>query len=506
MDAMHIVLAVAAIAGLGGVGWLLAQRTTLASRVAAAETSASAASQARAACALELEAERRRTSELDQRADAAEKEAAALGAQLEAIESSRIQERRDAETRLRDALEAEHRLREQELVAAKRQHAAELAVVDQARQQIELKLREFDARCKETFAALAGSALRDNREQFLSLAEQKLATKGAEAAADLDKRREAVDQLVKPIAESLRKTDEKLAAMEKERGAAYAQLTEQVRSVHQSGEMLRGETSRLVKALREPQVRGRYGEVQLKRVAELAGMRSYCDFVEQNFTVSTDGRALRPDMVVRLPNGRELVVDAKANLKPYLDAMEATDEQQADICLKRFADGVADQARKLAAKGYYAEYAGTPEFVVMFVPGDQFVDAALRMRPDLLETAASHNIILASPSSLIALLRAVAVGFREAKLAADAQALLEMGRSLHERARAAMEHIAGLGKALEQAVGKYNAFIGSYESRLAPTLKQFEEAGVKGAKELPEVSVVDTNVRGLFTPSATPDG
>jgi DNA recombination protein RmuC len=304
-----------------------------------------------------------------------------------------------------------------------------------------------------------------------------------------------VERLLAPISETLKKTDEKLAAIERERTESYAALRTQVQSMAQASEQLRGETGKLVKALREPHVRGRYGEWQLRRVAELAGMTAYCDFKLQSEQTTGDDEKQRPDMVVRLPNQRHIVVDAKTNIQAYIDAVHADtpDEQQQQ--LDRFARHVSDQIKDLARKRYWANEPGSPEFVVMFIPGDQFVDAALSRRPEILDEAIRLNVLIASPSSLIGLLRAVAVGYGEQRLAAEAATLRELGKELHERASAAFEHVAKLGKAIESAGDHFNNFVGSYERRLEPTLRRFEEANVKSAKELPEPKPVSTQLR-----------
>lgn len=330
------------------------------------------------------------------------------------------------------------------------------------------QLEKFEGKFREVFGALAADALKVNREQFIALAEQKFEAK-----------RSAVDDLVKPIAETLKRTDAKLAVIE------------------QAGTELRSETGKLVRALREPQVRGRYGELQLRRVAELAGMAGYCDFTEQDQTRAADGSALRPDMIVRMPSSRVVVVDAKTNIQAYLDAAGAATPDEAEKHLDRFARHVSEQATALARKKYWSQYDGSPEFVVMFIPGDQFIDAALARQPELLERAAEQNVILASPSTLIGLLRAVAVGYKEEQLAAAAEELRELGKELHERVATAMGHAVRMGKNLGQAVDAYNDFVGSYEKRLEPVMRKFEEGGVKGSKELPDVAHLEMKAKDV---------
>jgi len=423
--------------------------------------------------------------------DAAVREAESAKGELAAAraEVERISEREGAlrveAAELRAQMEAERR------VAAER-----LAAVQQAREEIEKKLAEFESKTEKVFGALAGRALEGASEQFLRMAREALAAQQKGAELELEKRREAVDKLVRPIAETLAKTDAKLAEIERERLGAYSSLAEQIRGVMGAQEALRAETGRLVRALSKPDVRGRYGEIQLRRVAELAGMVSYCDFAEQTNQRTSDGRVQRPDMTVRLPNDRVIAVDAKTNTQAYIEACDAATDAEREACLERFARHVYEQATALAKKTYWAEFKGSPEFVVMFVPGDQFLDAALARRPDLLDHAAQQGVILASPSTLIGLLRAVAVGWREKSVADQAAALLKLGSELRERAAVLYAHMAGLGRALEAAVGRYNDVVGSFEARLTPTLRRFEEAGLKGAKDLPALEQVAVRPRG----------
>lgn len=403
---------------------------------------------------------------------------------------------------------------EEQLRAAAERHTAELAqregvyqermaALEQLREEHRRQVAELNEKYQSTFGSLAAEALKSSSTEFLKLAREAFGADRAKAEADLDRRRAAVDELIRPMAETLKRTDEKLAAIEKARTESFAALGEQIRGVQEAGALLRSETGKLVRALREPHVRGRYGEIQLRRVAELAGMVAYCDFTEQSQTVGDDGKALRPDMVVKLPNDRCVVVDAKTNIQAYLEALEAETPDESEACLERFARHVAEQASALAKKKYWAQYDGSPEFVVMFVPGDQFIDAALSRRPDLLDTAAGQGVILASPSTLIGMLRAVAVGWKEDRIAKEAEELRRLGAELHKRAADAMEHVARLGRSLDGAVDCYNRFVGSYQSRLEPTLRRFDAAGAKGAKELPEIETLTVRAReveGLSPP------
>lgn len=358
----------------------------------------------------------------------------------------------------------------------------QLTDLEHLRQQMEAN----EARLKESFAALSAEALRSAKADLLQLAKQQFAAQRAESEQALDQRRQAVEALVTPIRETLGKTDERLT-----------RLDQQIADSRATADGLRAETARLFKALSKPEVRGSYGEIQLQRVAELAGMSSYCDFTEQTSIRDAEGNLLRPDMVVSLPNNRVIAVDAKTNTHAYLEALAAECDEDRDACLERFARHVFDQAKKLADKRYWTAFEQSPEFVVMFIPGDHFIDAALQRRPDLLDTAAQHGVVLASPSTLIALLRAVAVGWREQRLADEARALLELGKELHERAAVAFDHAAKLGDAIRQSVERYNRLVGSLDSRVMPTLRKFEEAGITSGKTLPEPAEVSVIARSL---------
>lgn len=466
MEIALIVLAVFA-AGLAGLTvWLAIDRGRLAAAAGRAEADLGAAKgqrdEARAALG-QREAEARAATEELSRVRV---QAAQTAEQLAAAVRDRAEDAEHARRLHGQELEAVREGFAQEIEKERAVNAERIAAAEQARREIEKKLGEFDAKFTTTFRALAGEALKGNSEQFLTLAEQKLSAKTS-----------AVDQLVSPIAATLKKTDEKLAVIEA------------------AGNELRSETGKLVRALREPHVRGRYGEIQLRRVAELAGMSAYCDFTEQDQTRASDGAALRPDMIVNLPNARTVVVDAKTNIAGYMDAVGAGSPDEAERHLDRFARHVAEQATALAKKKYWAQYDGSPEFVVMFIPGDQFIDAALSRQPELLDRAAEQGVILASPSTLIGLLRAVAVGYKEEQLARAAEELRELGKELHERVAVAMDHFAGLGDSLNQSVDRYNAFVGSYERRLEPTLRKFEESGVKSGKKLPEVRTIESRTK-----------
>lgn len=344
---------------------------------------------------------------------------------------------------------------------------------------------------KTAFQALASETLRHSNEEFLRLAQTAFAVQRSEATAELERRRAAVDQLITPVAKALEKTHQSLEAM----GKDHAGLREQVLKMNQSNLELRGETSKLVQALRKPNVRGRYGEVQLERVVEVAGMKSYCDFSPQSSQRDEEGKLSRPDLIVKLPNGRVVAIDAKMNVDAYLDALDAKTPEEAEKDLERYAETVMLQAQKLAHKSYWTSFDASPEFVVMFIPGDQLVDAALQRRPELIEYAAERNVVIASPSTLIGLLRAVHVGWREKNLSESAQELFELGRELHQRAAIVLEHAAVVGDSIERARKSYNDFVGSIHSRLIPTLRRFEERDARSSKELPALKPIEGETR-----------
>lgn len=397
---------------------------------------------------------------------------------------------------------------ERDLAAGVREHGAELRrVQDVARAQVEAveererRMQEdfalFEAKMQQSFKTLAGDALRSSTGDFLRLANESLARQTQAGAGELEKKRLAFEALVRPLSETLQKTDARLAEIDRGRAATHAAITEQVRQVSEASMRLQEEARRLGDALRKPEVRGAYGEMQLRRVAEIAGMTAYCDFGEQESVEGVDGERLRPDMVVKLPSGRRVVVDAKTNIQAYLDAVQAATPEEASRHMERFARHVGEQAVKLARKEYWRSVEGSPEFVVMFIPGDQFIDAALSRQPEILETAARQGVILASPATLIGLLRAVAVGYKEERLAVAAEQLRALGREFHERMATALRPLAQLGGDLDSAVRRYNEFVGSYESRLRPTLEKFEEAGVRGKKDVPEIVSVAAQPRLL---------
>ena len=354
------------------------------------------------------------------------------------------------------------------------------------------RLQDED-RSRTSFQALAAEALRNSNAEFLNLAKETLSARQSEAQAEMDQRRSALDGLIAPIKDAIKRTHLEL----KEVGKEHAGLRQQVKQMTRSNRELRSETGKLTQALRKPNVRGRYGEIQLERVVELAGMRSYCDFRVQENLRDPEGRLQKPDLVVRLPNERVLAVDAKTSIDGYLDALDAETPEEAEALLDRYAENVLVQVQRLAKRQYWSQFDASPEFVVMFVPGDQLIDAALERRPNLLELAAEENVILASPSTLIGLLRAVHVGWREKNLTDSAEELFELGRELHKRAATVLERASKVGQAIDSARRNYNEFVGSVQGRLLPALRKFEERDARSSKELEELTPVEGEARRL---------
>ncbi|WP_428388703.1 DNA recombination protein RmuC [Mucisphaera sp.] len=359
-------------------------------------------------------------------------------------------------------------------------------------------LDEARLEAQNAFKALASDALKQNTDQFLKLAADKLKAEQKAGALDLDQRKQAVEQLVTPVREALDKQAKAVTEMEKQREAAYHALRQQLTSLNETQQTLKDETGNLVKALRRPEVRGRWGEIQLRRVAELAGMIDHCDFAEQPSFENPEAGKQRPDMAVALPGGRRIVIDAKTPLDAYLDAMQAPDENTQQSQLDRHASQIMAQVNNLASKAYQQNFDRTPDFVVLFIPSEAFLEPALRRKPTLIEDAMAKGIVIATPGTLMALLKAVAIGWREERVAESAREIAEHGRELHKRVATAIEHLTKLGKSIDATITTYNKLVGSIDRQVLPQARRFENLGANSEKSLPadgQIKLIEQTVR-----------
>jgi DNA recombination protein RmuC len=362
---------------------------------------------------------------------------------------------------------------------------------------------EAEARMRDAFKAMSAEALQSNNRAFLMLAEARLREARAETTADIDARRKAIEDLLSPLAKTLDQVDREIKESERRRIETGAQLIQRIASLDTVGQDLRGQTQRLVDALKRPGVRGRWGELQLKRVVELAGMLEHCDFEEQQ-TVSEDERRLRPDVVVRLPGGKHVVIDAKAPLDAYLRALEAPDEAARQALLADHARQVRTHLAQLARKDYASHIKPGPDFVVMFLPGEMFFSAALEQDPGLIEFGVTQHVVPASPTTLIALLRAVAYGWQQEAVAEDAQKISELGRSLYESIRVLAGHFDDVGTKLKGSLDAYNRAVGSLEGNLLIKARKFRDLpAANGTEEIKTLDPIDRVPRMLQAPELT---
>ncbi len=385
------------------------------------------------------------------------------------------------------------RLRWKSALAESERREREQSRLDEERDEIFHLAAE---RLSRTFDELADAQFRSHTRNFLQLARENLDVHHEKAKGELKAREKAIDGLLAPIKETLQRTEVQLQEFDKARRESHGNITAQLQAMAAAQQSLGAETRNLVNALRRPEVRGQWGEMTLRRLVELAGMVEHCDFITQSHK-ATDTGAIRPDMIVSLPEGRQLVVDVKTPLDAYLEATEAPDDVSRRGAFSRHAGIVANRVRELSSKAYWNQFDNTPEFVILFVPGDQFLTAALAERPDLLDQALQQNVILATPTSLVALLKAVAYGWRQVALAENATVIRKLAVELYDRLATFSGHLAGIGKSLGDSVKAYNRGIGSLEQMVLPSARKFKELGIQPRNELRDLSDVDNNLRQL---------
>ena len=375
---------------------------------------------------------------------------------------------------------------------------------DSLQQEREIAFEAANAQLTRAFTELANQSLKSNSENFLRLAEQNLGAQQDKAKHDFGEREKAVENMVKPIQKALEAAQKQISELEKSRSEAYGSIRTQLEAMQESQKSLRQETHNLVNALRRPEVRGRWGEITLRRLVELAGMVEHCDFQEQVHTVG-EGQIIRPDMIVRMPDRRELVVDVKTPLDAYLEAVEADNDTQRKLGLERHAKNVRAHIRMLASKTYWEQFDESPEFVILFIPGDQFLSAALNEEPDLIEYALSKQIILATPTSLVALLKAVAYGWRQLSLAENAKEIRVLAEDLYGRLATFVGHMNRVGRQLASSVDHYNKAVGSLERNVLPGARKFVELGVHEKKQIEKLAALDPVPRTMIESSTDED-
>lgn len=386
---------------------------------------------------------------------------------------------------------------ETELAATRGELKSQQALAEERQQ----TMQQAEVRLATAFAELARKQFNEHSESFLRLAKQSLGTHRERAKSDLTEKEQAIAQLIKPIQDALKKTHQQIDEIEKTRHETFGSIREQLKVMTEGQVALQGHTRNLVTALRRPEVRGQWGELTLRRVAELAGMVNHCDFVEQVHKETETG-AVRPDMIVHLSEQGTIVVDAKTPLDAYLTAVEAEDDDAKKTALKRHAQKVSERVRELSSKAYWAQFEQTPQFVVLFMPGDQFLSAALDENPALIDEALRQQVIIATPSNLIGLLKIFAYGWRQIQLAENAEQIKRLAQDMHDRLSSFTRHLAKLGKQLENSVKVYNSAVGSLEHKVLPGARKFVELGVQAKEEIAPLNDIETAARQIEDLSA----
>jgi DNA recombination protein RmuC len=450
--AMEYVLALAALLVGAVVGYLLAERRGR-SGVGELRATVAAAEQRCAGLASQLDNQSSEMTDLRAQLSRTERDAAALSAQLDAARQNLLEQRK---------------------------------LLDDANEQL-----------KQSFASVSAEALAKNNEAFLHLAKERFATLATEAAGSLEQRKAQIEGLLKPMQQMLDQYQTRLGDIEKSRVESYSMLREQLGMLTETQRTLNLQTSQLVSALRRPTTRGQWGEVTLRRLVELAGMSARCDFCEQESIDTDDGRQQRPDMIVNLPGRRTIVIDAKASLDAFLDAAAATDEDMRKVHLTRHSQQVRQRARELAGKAYWSQFKQSPEYVVMFLPGEAFLYAAVEQDGAIIEDTLKGRVIIATPTTLMALLRAIEFGWRQEEVTQNAEEIRRHGKDLFDRIAVLANHFARLGGSLDAAVTAYNSTIGSFDARVMVTARKIAELGARSEKELLDLEPIDTRARDL---------
>ncbi len=419
----------------------------------------------------------------------AELESRASSAEAVAEEREKQGQQKDEEiTGLRNELN----LARQAKTEASAKLEASQKSLDEQRKLIETMKKDMT----DTFNALSAAALKSSSEDFLRLAAEHMGKIIETTKGKLGEHQAAMDGMIKPLQETLKRYEDQINVMEGERKKAYGTLEEQLRTLAATNENLKKETSNLVTALRKPQVRGRWGEMQLKRVAELSGMSGHCDFTEQ-LSVDTEKGRIRPDMVVHLPMEREIVVDSKVSLEAYLDAISAQTDEEKKAKIERHAQQVRTHMINLSSKEYWNQFDKSPEFVVLFIPGESFLSAALDIDTSLIEDGIQRKVIIATPTTFIALLRAIAYGWQQESITKNAQEISKLGKELYERISTMIKHFDDVGSAIKKTTDAYNRTVGSLESRVLPSARRFKELGIAGTGEVPVLEQIDHTPRSL---------